>query len=285
MRDRESTAQVLPVKGSFFVKRALHGVTRRPIVVSLLFMIFLYFAFLPSAGADVHKERMGDKEAVLHQARQLMDKEETNRVNMKKAASLLERYAPKFPDEFRIPLYLAEAYYRMVDPAEDIQKGYPYFEKAGVYAQKALRMEPGRMESHYWHGLFLLRKAQKVSIFQAYFVAREGVRELELVRESMPAYDHGGASRVLGLLYYKAPGWSPFGDVNKAVRYEEEATRIEPHYLLNRLYLAEAYQKQGDNAAAIREYRIILASSSSLPGGKGGNPFREMARSRLLALS
>jgi tetratricopeptide (TPR) repeat protein len=245
---------------------------------SLFALAFMSF-FLISATSV--RATIGDgrqKESILTQARSLMDKDETNRSNMMAAASMLEQLRTKFPDEIRIPLYLAEAYYRMADPEEDVAKTYPYFEKTEFYSREVLKMDQNRIEAHYWYGLFLLRKAQHVSIFQAYFVAKQGIAELEKVRQMAQAYDHGGASRVLGLLYAKAPGWSPLGDMDKAVRLAEEATSIDPDYLLNRVYLAEAYQKLGQKDDAIRECRKILSVPSSR------NPFEKKVQGMLLTL-
>ena len=125
-------------------------------------------------------------------------------------------------------------------------------------------MDPSSPEGHYWHGLFLLKKAQKRGL-TGYFIVKEGIRELEKVRKEKPDYDHAGASRVLGLLYCLAPGWTPFGDLNKSIALGKESTRLAPNYPLNHLYLANAYKKQGDTAAAIREYKEILAAAKT-PG-------------------
>ena len=104
------------------------------------------------------------------------------------------------------------------------------------------------------------------------FVAEDGINQLEKVRQQMPEYEHGGASRTLGLLYTKAPGWSPFGDRGKAVFFAKESTKLAPEYLLNRVYLAEAYQKDGNKKAAIQELQKILSNSPT------NNPLREKAR-------
>jgi tetratricopeptide (TPR) repeat protein len=112
---------------------------------------------------------------------------------------------------------------------------------------------------------------------------KEGIRELEKVRKSMPGYDHAGASRVLSLLYCLAPGWSPFGNLDKSIELGKEATRLAPNYGLNRLYLAEAYQKRGDKQAAIREYRAILTASAKMPG-KQTDGFSQQARLKLRSL-
>ena len=94
---------------------------------------------------------------------------------------------------------------------------------------------------------------------------RQGIAELEMVRRERPTYDEAGASRVLGLLYRLAPGWTPFGNINKSIELEKEAVRLAPNYALNRLYLANAYAKQGDREAAVREYQAIIAASADKP--------------------
>jgi tetratricopeptide (TPR) repeat protein len=224
-----------------------------------------------------------DRESALRQALALIRTDETDTARIRKAIPLLERAGAAFPDEIRIPLYLAEAWYRVADPDREIEKEFPLYENVGRCARAVLDREPGRTEARYWHGLFLLKKAQKTGGIRAYFLAREGVRELERVRKDMPAYDHGGASRVLALLHYTAPGWTPFGDVARAVVFAEEAVRIDPEYPLNRLYLAEAYHKRGDRDAAVREYRKLLEGSPVSPG-RLRESVREEARRMLETL-
>lgn len=224
------------------------------------------------------------KEAVLKRASRLIHSDETDRKNMQKAVELLESFFKEFPRDKQFPVYLAEAYYRAANPEQDIDRTYPYFQKAGDYAQVALELDPDCIEAHYWNGLFLLRKAQKTNIFSAYFVAREGIHELERVRDVMPGYDHAGASRTLGLLYAKAPEWSPFGDREKALRLAEETTRIAPNYLLNRVYLAEAYGILGKRQAAVRQWHKVLAATFLAPGQPVENPFKKKARNMIRRL-
>jgi tetratricopeptide (TPR) repeat protein len=112
---------------------------------------------------------------------------------------------------------------------------------------------------------------------------RKGIAELEQVRQTMPLYDHAGASRVLGLLYCLAPGWTPFGNLGKSIALETEATRLAPHFSLNRLYLANAYKKQGDKEAAIREYQAILTAPAEMSPAQA-NDISEQARANLREL-
>ena len=231
---------------------------------SLVAIFVLAFA-VPSLAVTGTVQKLSQKEAVLHEAKELIDHNHTNKANLRQAISVLEGYKSQYPNEMRFPLYLTEAYYRLADPAADVSREFPYYEKSESYAEQVLAMDPNRAEGHYWHGLFLLKKAQKKGI-SGYFIVKEGIQELEKVRREMPGYDHAGASRVLGLLYCLAPGWSPFGDLNKSIELGKEATHLAPDYALNRLYLANAYKKQGDNEAAIREYQTILSASAKKSG-------------------
>ncbi len=260
-------------EGGVFRSRFL----RRPWWAIPFLALLLAFPSLP-AGAE-----SAAPEGTIVKAKSLIDGNEHNRDKMREAIALLQG-AERESRDIRIPLYLAEAYYRMADPSDDIDQSFPLYEKAGIQAKKVVDREPGRMEGRYWYGLFLLKKAQKVGGIRAYFIVKDGIRELENVRKSLPGYDHGGASRVLGLLYYIAPGWSPFGDLDKSVKLEQEAISLAPGYLLNRLYLARAYQKRGDKESAVREYRSILTSSLAASAPPTDALYQKEARKMLASL-
>jgi len=262
--------------------KALRDRTPACLGLGVLLAILILSLAVPSLAANPSERKLSQKEAVLREAKGLIDRNHTNPTKLREAISILEGYKPQFPNEIRFPLYLAEAYNRLADPSADVSREFPYYEKSEAYAQQVLAMDPTRPEGRYWHGLFLLKKAQKRGI-SAFFVVKEGIRELEKVRVDLPAYDHAGASRVLGLLYCLAPGWTPFGNLDKSIELEEEATRLAPGYALNRLYLANAYKKRGDKAAAIREYQAILTASAKMPG-KQAVDCSDQARTMLRSL-
>lgn len=244
------------------------SVWRRYSMDALLVVLFMMFLFVSAhpAHAESSRASSADSEQVVAKAKQLISGEDASRADLENGIQLLTKNITLFPHEIEIPILLAQANYKLADPSADVKREFPYYEKTGAYAEKVLAMDSNRAEGHYWYGLYLLKKAQKVWGFSAYSLAKEGIRELEKVRQSKPQYDNGGASRVLALLYYTAPGWTPFGDLDKSIRLAEEATKLAPHYALNRLYLANAYKKKGNKEAAIREYRVIQAGSTTVPG-------------------
>ncbi len=229
-------------------------------LASLLALLVLPF-FLPPLPSGIAGRPLPSKEAILEEARSLLDQKE----KVRQVISTLEGYAREFPDEVRFPLYLAEAYYRVAEAGADVAGESPYYEKTEAYARKVLEMAPDRTEARYWYGLALLKKAQKQCSPGAYFIVRNAIKELEKVRQSLPAYDNAGPSRVLALLYRLAPRWTPFGDLDKSIKLAQEATRLAPDYPLNRMYLADAYKKRGDRQDAIREYLEILAFARRHP--------------------
>lgn len=260
-----------------------YGLGRKLASAAGALLLSLSLAAAP-AFADVVKKSASGKEAVVKQVSNLIETDPTNGGNMAKAISILNTNSSVLRGDIRFPLLMSQAYYCSADPSADIDKTYPYYEKAGAYARQAIEMNSGSPEAHYWYGLYLLKKAQKQGGISAYFTAKKGISELELVRKYMPAYDHGGASRVLALLYYIAPGWSPFGDIDKSIRLATEAKRIDPNYPLNVLYLANAFNKKRDREGAMREYKALLALPASAYSGKQAGPFREKARTMLAAL-
>jgi tetratricopeptide (TPR) repeat protein len=248
-------------------------INARRCTICLLVVSFLVIPALLPAHALL-ADQLPNEEKVLSQAHALIEKGELDKDAMHEAITLLVKYEAQFPQEPRFPIYLAEAHYKMAE----IDREFPLYEKVETYAEKALKLDPNRPEGHYWYGLFLLKKAQKAGGIRAYFFVRSGIKELEIVRASLPVYDHAGASRVLALLYCVAPDWTPFGDVDKSVRFGEEAIRIDPSYPLNHLSLADAYSKRGDKELAANEYRRVL----SLPARSKEE--REKARQMLMKL-
>jgi|UniRef100_A0A7V6DPW3 hypothetical protein len=269
--------------GSTKIVRAVYHHSRS-IAALAFFFIFLSLAVTVGSGvARIIDKNQSKLDAILQEAYADIARDNPDPAKLRQAIALLEGNLASYPQEVRFPLYLAEAYYRLADPAAEVAREYHLYEKTGAYAEQALALDPSRTEAHYWHALFLLRKAHRQGGFGAFFTVRKAIAELEQVRRTMPTYDHAGASRVLGLLYYLAPGWTPFGSITKSIAMEEEATRLAPDYSLNRLYLANAYKKQGDKHAAIREYQAILTAAAGR-SSQGPEDISEQARANLREL-
>jgi Tfp pilus assembly protein PilF len=74
------------------------------------------------------------------------------------------------------------------------------------------------------------------------------------------AYDQAGAHRVLGRIYFMAPGWPlSEGDVSKSIQHLAAAVEIAPENSTNHLFLAETLHCMGRGTEANRELEKVLA--------------------------
>jgi len=145
----------------------------------------------------------------------------------------------------------------------------PYYEQGQQHAQTILKEFPGRVEGHYWLGLNLagLADANRLAgrrLLPQIMAALEQAAALD------PAYDQAGAYRVLGRIFYEAPG-RPFsvGDNAKAIRLLERAVQLAPHNSTNHLYLAEALLKAGREEQAKGELQKALTATDNADGPRG----------------
>lgn len=223
-----------------------------------------------AAGEQVNKEKL------LLKACQLIEQEDADFSDLQQGVDMLLEHQDRFSADIRFPICLARAYYRMGDPDKDIDLAYRYYEKVGLFAEMALEIDPDRAEGHYWHGLFLLKKAQKIGGLQALFIVKEGIQELRIVRKTMPHYDHGGASRVLGVLHCRAPLWTPFGNIDECVALAEESVRLAPDHADNRYYLAKAYETRAENRVQTAQNETLHAQSSKTSTAGNDDVLREV---------
>ena len=237
--------------------------------------LFLFLSPARTLRAATPPAPLSQRDAILQQARSLLQQADGKPAAARKAARLLTPLAKTPPHSAEVPLLLAEAWYRAADAGADIKKSYPFFQKAGHYARLALQINPQQLGGHYWLGLSELRKAQKVGGLSAYFITRHAIEELEKVCKEGPRYDSGGAPRVLCLLYRVAPGWSPFGDIKKSIAYGRQAVRVAPGYPLNHFYLAQSYLKDRNQVAAVAQFRQVL----TLPAGHLADKARHQLQS------
>jgi hypothetical protein len=95
--------------------------------------------------------------------------------------------------------------------------------------------------------------------------------ELEAARRLDPDIDRAGPSRVLGLLYVKAPSWPKgFGDPDKGVELLADAVRRFPNYPPNRILYARGMTDSDadENRDEIREQ--VDAARKLLEAGTWG---------------
>jgi hypothetical protein len=82
--------------------------------------------------------------------------------------------------------------------------------------------------------------------------------EFKTVLGADPKFDHAGADRGLGLLYYQAPGWpTSIGSKSKARQHLQKAVTIAPDFPENLMNLVEAESKWGEKSNALRDLKTL----------------------------
>lgn len=183
----------------------------------------------------------------------------------------------------RVPLLtlLARTAFIVADLSPRDQRG-PYYEQGQTYAELLVREDPKGAAGHYWLALTLAGRADVGSKFQGRRLLPQIMAELKLALAADENYDQAGGHRVLGRIYYEAPGWPiSVGDLRKSLHHLTAAVRLAPQNSTNHLYLGELLLRRGDAAQARQELERVLTSNRHAIWPRGVEDDQRKAR-RLL---
>ncbi|NBO37220.1 hypothetical protein EBU99_01415 [bacterium] len=127
--------------------------------------------------------------------------------------------------------------------------------------ERARRLEPNRVEGHYWYAVTLGGWGIAKGILKALSSAgpmREALTEAIKIDQK---YHYAGPLRVRGRLYNKLPGMISFGDNQKALEDLKKAVSLAPESKLNHVYLSEVQAKLQNKGEALK----TLEFAKSLP--------------------
>ena len=153
--------------------------------------------------------------------------------NYKKALALSEAAVKQNPDSYKANwmaaracrLYGVEAQESEMADWEDICREYG--KKGMAYAEKAIALEPDKVEGHFWYGMNVGIYADAVSILTA---LKEGLKDktqnsFETAYKIDKYYEHAGAIAALGKFWNVLP-W-PLNDRDKSMQYFREYEKTE----------------------------------------------------------
>ena len=126
-------------------------------------------------------------------------------------------------------------------------------EKGMAYAKKALAINPGGIEGHYYFALCLAEYSIGISIVRALAqgLGPEYEKHIGKALDMDRYYDYAGPLRAMGRYWYKLP-W-PKRDIDKSIEYLKESVAAAPLSNRGRVYLAESYLKGGEKGLAQKE--------------------------------
>lgn len=144
-----------------------------------------------------------------------------------------------------------------------------YYTKGRGYAELLAREEPDGTAGHYWLALNLCGLADVKGYMEARRLLPQIFEQLTLAVAIDETYDQAGAHRVLGRIYYEAPGWPmSVGDPEKSLHHLRAAVRLAPENSTNHLYLAETLLRLHQESLARAELDAVLeATRNTQPQG------------------
>ena len=158
-----------------------------------------------------------------------------------------------------------------------------YYRQGQSYAETLMREAPDRVEGHYWLAMNLCGQADEGGKLLGNKLLPLIMEELKRSLALDETYDQAGAHRVLGRIYYEAPGWPlSVGDMPKSLQHLRAAVRLSPATSTNHLYLAQTLLRLNEAMPAREELAQVLKSSRYAVKPQDLEEDRQEAR-RLLA--
>jgi tetratricopeptide (TPR) repeat protein len=152
---------------------------------------------------------------------------------------------------------------------------------AGVeYAKKAIELDPQKPDGHFWLGVNYGVYGEAKGVLKSLALVKPIKEAMRRVLEIEPAYDRGGADRVLGRVYHEVPGFAG-GSEKTSLEHLLKAVAYGPRVGLNLLYLADTYisLKRFDEARQALETILAMEPLPDLLPETAEE--REQARERL----
>lgn len=149
--------------------------------------------------------------------------------------------------------HFARACYDMADLAPPNAERAEFAAQGIAAARQALSQNSNSAPAHYYLGMNLGELADTKHSPSALRIVREIEKESLTTLALDKHFDHAGADRNLGLLYWQAPAIVSIGSRSKARQHLLAAVQLAPEFPENHLNLIEAYLKWDDHVEALRQ--------------------------------
>jgi tetratricopeptide (TPR) repeat protein len=180
------------------------------------------------------------------------------------ARRALESREPKLPQagEARPAALLELARFGFIGGLDGSKPERQKFRKKGrYYAEILIKEQPRRVEGYYWLALNLGGLAEIAGVREGLRLVPPMMENLQTALKLNETYDAAGPHRVLGRIYFEAPGWPlSVGNINKSLDHLRAAVRLAPENCTNHLYLAETLLRLGKREEGRQELERVLTA-------------------------
>ena len=168
-------------------------------------------------------------------------------------------------DAYGVNWRLARVEYWIGDHTADTTVKKQIFQQGIDHAKKANELGPNKVEGHFWLGVCYGVYGEAKGVLKSLFLVKPIKEEMRRVLEIDPAYDKGGADRILGRVFHEVPGIFG-GSEKKSLEHLLKAVEYGPRVGLNLLYLADTYISldEIDKARQTLEYILTMEPEPEL---------------------
>ncbi|OGD12997.1 MAG: hypothetical protein A2V76_03725 [Candidatus Aminicenantes bacterium RBG_16_63_14] len=198
----------------------------------------------------------------------------------KEAQAKYEEALSAGEDAFGANWRLARVKYWIGDHTADKTAKRQIFLQGVDHAKKAVELGPDKPDGHFWLGVCWGVYGEAKGVLKSLALVKPIKETMRRVLEIDPAYDRGGADRVLGRVYHEVPGFAG-GSEKKSLEHLLKAVEYGPRVGLNLLYLADTYISLGKIEKARETLESILTMEPEPDLIPETMEEREQARQRL----
>lgn len=175
---------------------------------------------------------------------------------VRQALITLRQAMAAHPADYDVAWRVAKFNYYLGSHTTDKDEQDKVFHDGMEAGKLAIKLGDNKPEGHFWLGANYGGNAE-VSTLAGLTDIEDIKREMDAVLKLDPTFEGGSAYMALGQVYMKAPKIFG-GDLEKAIGYLEQGTKVSPHNGLMRVRLAQAYFQAQRNADAQKEIDALL---------------------------
>jgi tetratricopeptide (TPR) repeat protein len=274
-------------------KNGQNGQKKRKFMLTLLTSactsIITTAAFSTSAVASTLQSQLFTIPRDAKLTEKLLDSCWKNRENIKNQQTIIDylQTKPTVPNNYNIAWKTARLVYfignygvgekQFVDTKAGVAL-FDYGVNSGKVAMKLTPDSPDSVEGYYWYAIDLGSYGLAKGIVASAWQAGDGMKALKYAMKHNPTYHWYGSSRVLGRYYQELPGIFG-GSSSKAEELLLSATKNEPKFDNNWIYLGQYYNSEGDYKKGLESCEHALALGDSLDGAYEEARYRREANS------
>lgn len=203
-------------------------------------------------------------EKAFQKVRKLIDGRELDDANLETARDELFALVEKDSECAWAYGLLSEINYWLGEYADDADDKVFFFNEGVECGKEGVAIDENSLESNFWLAVNYGSFGQEKGIMQSLALVKPIRETAEKVLDLDESYFYGGAHRVLGRLYHKAPGFPiSIGSMKNAVKHLEKAVNLGPKFFLNRLFLAEAYISDRKKDKAREQLNFIVETPAN----------------------